>query len=201
MRSPPARGRASAPLSCTHVVHIKIQAYIAIIEPLFAYADGLFHFDFFLLPSHFLFCVIRFLDLLLYCISITYVHRKDKSKRDKNGTKSARKYLNLGKYNGLIKNRLKFITNYKSVLFDCLRYIWFPMFLPIYKNWWILRVFHHVLLSFRVIHLFYCFSSVSGMLPLPDTYFQSVPERAVFMAFIASVQLPSVTFVVSPVPA
>ena len=60
--------------------------------------------DFFLLPSHFLFCVIRFLNLLLYCLAIIYAQHKDKSERDKNGTKSARKYLNLGKYNGLIKN-------------------------------------------------------------------------------------------------
>ena len=108
---------------CTHVIHVKIQAYIAVVEPLFAYADRLFHFDFFLLTSHFLFCVIRFLDLLLYCLSVTYVLRKDKSKRDKNGTKSARKYLNLGKYNGLIKNRPLFITNYKSMRFYRFRYI------------------------------------------------------------------------------
>ena len=104
-------------------------------------ADRLFHFDFFLLTSHFLFCVIRFLDLLLYCLSVTYVIRKDKSKRDKNGTKSARKYLNLGKYNGLIKNRPLFITNYKSMRFYRFRYIWFPMFLPICNNWWLLEGF------------------------------------------------------------
>ena len=47
----------------------------------------------------------------------------------------------------------------------------------------------------------YCFSSVSGVLPLPSTYSQPVPDSSAFMAFIASVQLPSVTFVVSPVPA
>ena len=39
---------------------------------------------------------------------------------------------------------------------------------------------------------------MSGSFPLPDTYFQLVPERALFMAFIASVQLPSTTSVVSP---
>ena len=63
---------------------------------------------------------------------------------------------------------------------------------------WIIRTFHYDLLRFRVIHLFYCFSSVSGSPPLLDTYCQTVLERALFMAFIASVQSPS-TFVVSPV--
>ncbi|EXY76222.1 hypothetical protein M124_4939 [Bacteroides fragilis str. 3988T(B)14] len=63
------------------------------------------------------------MDLLLYCLSVTYILCKDKSKRDKNGTKSARKYLNLGKYNGLIKNRHTFITSYKSVGFNRFRYI------------------------------------------------------------------------------
>lgn len=49
----------------------------------------------------------------------------------------------------------------------------------------------------------YCtFCSMSGSFPLPDTYFQPVPDSFSFIAFIASVQLPSVTFVVpSVVPA
>ena len=48
----------------------------------------------------------------------------------------------------------------------------------------------------------YCFSSVSGMLPLPSTYFQPVPDSFSFMAFIAvSHVIEPSTFVVSPLPA
>lgn len=104
-------------LPCATIVHVEVQAYIAVVEPLFAYADRLLDFDFFLLSSHFLFCVIRFLDLLLYCLSVTCKRYKDNSRRDKNGTKSVLLYPKLGKYNYPIKKRPLFITNYKSVRF------------------------------------------------------------------------------------
>lgn len=122
----------------TPVIDVEIEAHITVIEPFLAYEYRLFHFDFFLLSSHFSICVIFFFDLLLYCLSTIYAQCKDNSRRDKNGTKQAFLYPKLGKYNNAVKNRPCVITNCKSVRFTPFCLISFYMVLPACNNWWLI---------------------------------------------------------------